>query len=59
MKFTLTIECDNAAFEDSRNDEIARILRAAARRLEQGGIGTSLHDANGNKVGTMQLEDSE
>ena len=33
MKFTVEIECDNAAFEVGPNEEIARILRDLADLL--------------------------
>lgn len=63
MKFKLEIECNNAAFEDAPDDEIARILRSCARRLEIGFEGVSgrnaLFDANGNRVGTFQLEETK
>ena len=39
MKFTLDIECDNAAFtddgEESRNNETARILREIAKQAPE------------------------
>ena len=72
MKFTLTIKCDNASFadesalDDDRDDtaaqgqEVARILRKLADEVRHG-VGPndpiSLHDANGNTVGTAQFED--
>jgi hypothetical protein len=59
MQFTLKIDCDNAAFEDSPGHEIATILRVTAKRLENGRTSGPLIDANGNKVGAFQLEDSK
>lgn len=60
MKLTITINCDNAAFEPDEDgavdsNEVARILRKAAERwddfyLEPASSGI-LHDANGNRVG--------
>ena len=61
-KFTLEITTDNAAFgetEAERRDEIARVLRAVANRIDrsyrwgepEGPIG----DANGNLVGFCRL----
>ncbi len=64
--FTLTIECDNAAFVDDGEagqgalPEVGRILGVLSRKL-QGGDGfhqrTSggLLDGNGNKVGIWQF----
>lgn len=53
MQFTLTINCDNASFEDDPH-EVHRILLSVARRVLYQGLGTAntaLFDANGNKVG--------
>ena len=63
MRFEVTIDCDNQAFDDpviGENGEVARILRDLAARVESGvlnlphGMETwakTLHDANGNDVG--------
>lgn len=54
-RFTLTIECDSAAFEDSGTKfEVARILAKLARKLNSYGpdAGT-LADVNGNTVGSF------
>lgn len=54
MKFTLEIDCDNAAFtgEDGDADmEVAMILRNAAERVEAGRNSGKLLDSNGNSVG--------
>lgn len=59
MRFTLTINCDNDAFEASPALEVQRILRSAARRVEAQGLrapNTSLFDAYGNKVGQWTYE---
>jgi hypothetical protein len=53
--FQLTIECDNAAFEDAGTKfEVARILEKLSRKLNAYGpdAGT-LADANGNTVGSF------
>jgi cytochrome c-type biogenesis protein CcmH/NrfF len=59
-KFTLTIECENAAFDDCEA-EIARILRDVADRVESGAADSdkhrNLYDSNGNVVGTFVLAD--
>lgn len=53
---SLSIETGNAAFGDSdeeRNAELARILRAAACRVENGDTEFTLRDFNGNRVGAV------
>jgi hypothetical protein len=63
MKFTLEINCDNAAFEDADgNDcaypEIARILRELSDKYDEGryiGPVVKLRDDNGNTVGEARL----
>lgn len=61
MKFHVTMNCDNAAFGDNPNQEVARLLMELAQRVAHGDldIGSafgrtqyrSLFDANGNNVG--------
>ena len=56
MKFTITINMDNAAFEDGNaGPECARILRDLADECDtcdmQPGPVLSLRDVNGNTVG--------
>jgi hypothetical protein len=55
MVFLLKIECDNSAFEPEPGDEVARILREAADKIERGSTGVRLRDVNGNKVGKCRL----
>ena len=59
MKFTLEITCDNAAFGDDRNAELARILTQLAERIDAGVLVDSLvlRDINGNKVGIAALHE--
>lgn len=60
MKFTVEIECDNAAFEDDSGAEVARILRNLAAELENnpGVLGRfPLRDTNGNRVGEAVLRE--
>jgi hypothetical protein len=58
-QFKLTIECDNAAFDDEPCFEVARILREAAERILN--MGTIDHgvirDINGNRVGSWDFTD--
>jgi hypothetical protein len=53
--FKLTIETENAAFEDLPGHECARILRDVATALERGTRGAPVHDLNGNRVGRFDL----
>ncbi len=68
MKFTVAIDCYNAAFDAMTEEdgfangcEIARILRSIAQDVDDidigPGWGKTLHDINGNRVGTAELED--
>ena len=57
-RFTITINIDNAAFEDA-GAEIGAILRKLAWRLENGEAeryGGLLFDSNGNNVGMWSSE---
>lgn len=60
LEFRLHIRCENAAFEDFPEGELATILRAVADRLEQenGVFDTcrNLYDANGNEAGNAALK---
>ena len=60
MKLTLTLDMDNAAFEDSPGQEAARLLRSAARKVEGCEPGDQdsfmLLDSNGNRVGHVTVE---
>jgi hypothetical protein len=51
----IEINCDNAAFGDFPEQEVARILRELATNLENDGITKDgkfkLFDANGNRTG--------
>lgn len=57
---TITITTGNAAFEVSEAEEVARILRGLADRIERNNYlpddGNRLLDSNGNKVGTVKVE---
>jgi hypothetical protein len=57
MKFTIEIECGNAAFEDNLRQEVARILNQVENELEFGWREIiDLHDYNGNVVGVAQFD---
>ena len=62
MKFTLSIDCDGAAFEDDCFAEVVRIMREAAERLEITHAGEPpqfargfCRDLNGNTVGKWEM----
>ena len=60
MKLTITIDCDNAAFDSGNRDhEAARILTGFVRSLSDlAPVDTrSLFDINGNKVGEARWTD--
>jgi hypothetical protein len=63
MKFTIDMDCGNAAFDDANRDfEVARILRKLADDLEDGRVNANgerkyLRDINGNFVGYARYED--
>jgi len=62
MKFTLSIDTDNAAFADDADREIARILRATANRITREGLSgflETIHDENGNNVGRYGLDEPD
>jgi hypothetical protein len=56
MRFVLTIECDNAAFEGDLHGETQRCLRRAIEKLSYQRDGTIL-DVNGNTVGRFGFEE--
>ena len=61
MKLKIEITMDNAAFEDARNSEAARILLALAGDMEAGNCLSdvsdheTLMDINGNRVGEARV----
>jgi len=60
-RFTLTIDCDNAAFietEYSRDEELKRIIRKALVDLDYENEGMCL-DINGNRVGEWRISEGE
>jgi hypothetical protein len=61
-RFTLTLATGNDAFTPEPNSEIARILRRAADRIENGWLDDqpfALLDVNGQSVGAYQLDMTE
>lgn len=62
MRFTLTIDCDNAAFGDDsleRSRQVTMLLDETVGRMEAGNIGGPIRDANGNTVGRFGFDDGE
>lgn len=55
MTFSIDIDTDDAAFSDDPEVESARILRDIATRVEVGYDGGTVHDLNGNSIGTWAL----
>lgn len=58
--FSLQISTDGSAFEGYSGHEVARILRAVAKRVESGEeVDGNIFDLNGNKCGEWSLEAEE
>lgn len=57
MQFSMTVEMDNAAFDADSRGELARILRRAARDLDDDVTATAgrMRDINGNTVGSWEI----
>jgi len=60
MKFMLTIETNNAAFEGHPGPEMARVLRTIADYTEDGSLWAMrdagrITDSNGNRVGEWRV----
>lgn len=53
--FTLTINTDSAAFDETPASEITRILRKAADQVDAGIFEGNLYDINGNKCGAFSV----
>ena len=58
QKFTLEVECGNAAFTDYAH-ELPRIIRHAADRIEAGIEQGKCWDWNGNVVGLFHIYTTE
>lgn len=60
MKFTCTIDLDNAAFEESPT-HLGHILMDIGEHLKYEGIQpteATIHDFNGNTIGSWRIEAS-
>ena len=56
MKLKLEINMDNAAFDNIPEIVLADMLEKVGQRIERGGTFGAIIDANGNKVGTFDIE---
>lgn len=59
MLFTIHIECDNDSFAEDKGEEVARILREVAMKIEDGYTTCYLNDSNGNSVGMAEFKYGE
>ncbi len=57
--FIFKIETDNDAFREDDTAEIARLLREAADKLEEGQTARGVKDLNGNRVGQWEYTPSD
>ena len=58
---TITFATDNAAFEDDREAEIARVLRVLAARFATytpDAGNRPIYDSNGNRIGEIRDEET-
>lgn len=55
MRFTVKIDCDNSAFGETPEYEVARLLRDLAEHVVNGTTAKRLYDSNGNEVGEAKF----
>jgi hypothetical protein len=60
MRFTLEIKMDNEAFSEDASQEVARIMRETAKRIDghphfSAGHSQPVFDVNGNNVGGFDV----
>lgn len=58
-KYLIEIDTSNDAFAADFEYELGRILRTAARKVENGELDFKLRDTHGNTVGTAYFEEDE
>ena len=56
MTFTLSIDMDNAAFDDDPSTELIDCLRRVAAKVCVGTIQATVLDSNGNTVGSWEIK---
>ena len=54
-KMTLTMDMENAAFDESPLDETADILGSIAKKMRHGNWSGAIADANGNTIGHWEV----
>ena len=54
--FELKFKTNNAAFEDYAEQEVSRILKEIANKIENGLTGGKVRDINGNTIGEWDLD---
>jgi hypothetical protein len=60
--FNLNFDTDNAAFNEhpgAMREEIARILKRLAQKIENGETPHKIFDINGNKIGEIDFDEQE
>lgn len=57
MRYVLTVDMNNAAFEEAPSFELGCLLRHAAQRAQNGETHGTLRDSNGNTVGRFAIEE--
>ena len=61
-KFTLTFDCNNAAFDGNIDLEIASVLQQIVNRIEDRpltGFFETVRDVNGNNIGRYALKNDD
>lgn len=61
-QFTVKMNTDSSAFDECRDQEIARILRNIADNIENNGCSgfyQTIYDINGNDVGRYALKNDD
>jgi hypothetical protein len=56
MKFEMSFDMDNAAFEDQPATEAGRIINQTARKLMNGETEGKVRDINGNIIGQWSVK---
>lgn len=56
VHFKMSIEGAGAAFQDFPEDEVVRMLRDVAQKVESGRVYGDLRDFNGNWAGEWELD---
>ena len=57
MQLNISINLDNAAFEDNCDQELSDIFKGIIKGLQAGTFSRAIQDSNGNTVGNFTTED--